>query len=190
MENVITRLPLLTVDELREFEQRPENRDRKFELIEGIIYEKMTASFLSSSVGLRLGQLLLNYLDENPIGRASGSDGGYILSDGNRYLPDIGYISKERLPESIDEEIPMAPDFAVEVKSPSNSRPELQQKALKYLQYGTRLVWIVYPNEQVVEVFKATAGPPEILAIKVGGTLDGGEVLPGFRVDVAEVFAG
>jgi Uma2 family endonuclease len=189
MENIATHLPILTVDDLRQLEQQPENHDRRLELIEGIIYEKMTASFLSSSIALNIGTILRAYLKENPIGRVSGADGAYILSPGNRYIPDIGYISRERMADRPASEVPMAPDFAIEVQSPSNSRQELQQKALKYLQYGTRLVWIVYPDEQVVEVFKPGEETPDIMVIKVGGTLDGGAVLPGFEVTVAEIFA-
>jgi hypothetical protein len=54
-----------------------------------------------------------------------------------------------------EREAPVPPDFAVEVKSPTDSKRELRRKAEKYMTYGTRLVWLVFPDEQVIEVYLA-----------------------------------
>jgi len=192
MERTSAHLQIYNVEELREFEARPENRQRHFELLEGIIYEKMIASILSSSLAMKIGAFILAYLDsrDDIDGTVTAPDGGFILSDTNKYMPDVGFISSQRLPEVPNAEVKMAPDLAVEVQSPSDSQKELQQQTLKYLQYGTPLVWIVYPEEQTVEVYRARESQrPQIDLLKLNDTLDGGVVLPGFELPVASIFS-
>jgi Uma2 family endonuclease len=68
----------------------------------------------------------------NDIGYVTGSDGGYILLDDDTFIPDVGYISKERLPVMPNCEAPVAPDLAIEVKSPLERKQTLWQKAETY----------------------------------------------------------
>ena len=103
-----------TLDEFHAFAERPENRDRLFELINGEIVEKM-ASFTPSRIAMRIGYLFSSYLDKNPIGYVTGADGSYILSPAYEFMPDVGYVSKERLPKEPEREVQGAPDLAVEV---------------------------------------------------------------------------
>jgi Uma2 family endonuclease len=77
------------------------------------------------------------------------------------------------------------PDLAVEVKSPSDSVRQLREKAEYYLQHGTRLVWLIFPAQRIIEVY--TLDEVEILI--EGDSLTGGDVLPGFSMPVADVFA-
>ena len=82
--------------------------------------------------------------------------------------------------------MPHLPDLAVEIKSPDDTVKEMREKAAYYLAHGVRLVWLVYPHKRLVEVYRPDADV-EILA--VGDVLTGGEVLPGFSIPVADVFA-
>jgi Uma2 family endonuclease len=73
--------------------------------------------------------------------------------------------------------------------SPTDSIKAAQRKALKYLSFGTRLVWVVYPDDQTVDVYRPAEG--ESATIQVFGvedTLDGGDVLPGFSLSVRDIF--
>jgi Uma2 family endonuclease len=137
-------------------------------------------------MALLIARFLLNYLDENPIGRVSGADGSYILSPGDEVMPDVGYISKLRMPEKPPRQVLMSPDLAVEVKSPTDSIRAVRDKAALYLAHGTQIVWLVFPETQRVEVYTADG---EILDVGISGTLDGGTVLPGFTLEVRRLFA-
>ena len=81
--------------------------------------------------------------------------------------------------------MPLAPDLAVEVLSPSDRMADAMSKITMYLQAGVRLVWLVDPASLTVTVFRQDAAPKSFGA---GESLDGGDVLPGFSVPVAEIF--
>ncbi len=174
-----------TVEEFFEIEDLPENVDKILELIDGEIVEKM-ASFTPSEIGINIAFALKLYLRENDIGRVTGEAGGYVMNAGNVFNPDVALILKARLPERPRRESPIAPDIAVEVKSPSDSKRGMRRKAEKYLASGTKIVWLVFPTEYVVEVY--TPADVEGQTISYDGVLDGGDVLPGFALKVAEVF--
>jgi Uma2 family endonuclease len=91
-------------------------------------------------------------------------------------LPSSGYV-------------PFAPDLAVEVVSPGNTADEMRKKIEKYMRYGTRLLWVVYPEQQKVDVFRPIAGQEaHVDFIDIDGVLDGGDVLPSFKLPLREVF--
>ncbi len=121
-------------------------------------------------------------------GRAGGSSGRFILPDGARIGPDAYWISDERwnaLPEEARTP-PFAaviPEFIVEVVSPSNRERELQYKVRLYLEGGARLVWVIYPANRLVAVYRPGA-EPEIL--QDPDVLGGGDVLPGFAFNVRQ----
>jgi Uma2 family endonuclease len=111
--------------------------------------------------------------------------------DRNR-RPDLAFVSAGRWP--IDRRPPrseawsMVPDLAVEVISPTNSATEVFEKVREYLAAGTRLVWVVYPLGAEIEVHDA-ANPSIIRRLTRADVLDGGDVLPGFRLELATLFA-
>lgn len=171
-----------TLAEFHAFAQRPENRERLFELINGEIVEKV-ASFTPSRIAARIARLIGNFSDD--LGYVTGADGSYILSPGYEVMPDAGYISKARLPHEPAREVEGPPDLAVEVKSPTDSKRELRQKAELYLRFGTQMVWLVFPEEQRVEVY---VPDDDVREFDINGVLDGGDTLPGFVLPVREIF--
>ena len=173
-----------TLAEFHKFAALPENRDRLFELINGEIVEKM-ASFSPSRIAMRIGYLFSSYLDKNEIGYVTGADGSYILSADYEFMPDVGYISKVTLPQEPEREVQGPPDLAVEVKSPTDSKRGLRQKAEDYLRFGTKIVWLVFPEEQRVEVYLPGH---DVREYSINDTLDGGDVLPGFTLPVRDIF--
>jgi Uma2 family endonuclease len=174
----------LTTSEFLEWSERPENRDRLFELIDGEVIEKV-ASFTPSRLAMRIGRFIGNYLDKNPIGYVTGADGSYVISDEDTFMPDVGYISKIRLREEPEREVPIPPDLAVEVRSPTDSKREMRRKAEKYIAAGTKLVWLIFPESQTVEVYYGKE-QDELLGVK--DSLTGYDVLPGFSLAVREIF--
>jgi Uma2 family endonuclease len=183
---MVAQKKALTYRDYQEFYELPENQGRIFELIEGELVEKMPGfepSNIASRINRRVGVFAE---DEHDLGYVTTADGGYILSDEDTFIPDVGYISKDRLPEEPECEAPVPPDFAVEVKSPTDSKRAMRRKAEKYLAHGTRLVWLVFPEDQEVEVYDARY--EDVKNIGIEGTLDGGDVLPGFTLAVKDIF--
>ena len=174
-----------TVDEFQEIESLPENAERILELIDGEIVEKMP-SFTPSRIASRIGRFIGNFADERNIGYVTGEAGGYLMAEGNVFNPDVGYISKARLPEEPEREVPIPPDMAVEVKSPTDSKRAMRRKAEKYLASGTRLVWLVFPDEQAVEIYTPDS---DVQLFGIEDVLNGGDVLPGFTLKVSDIFA-
>src|SRR5260370_27957279 len=105
-------------------------------------------------------------------------------------MPDIWFIwweqrrKRERATEPITG---LAPRVGVEVWSDSNTREEMELKRKEYFFAGTRLVWIVDPPRRVVEVYTA---PDQYVTLTEEQTLDGGDVLPGFKLPLRNLFSG
>ncbi len=101
--------------------------------------------------------------------------------------PDVAFVSQEKLAEvDLGEWLPFPPDLAVEVISEFDRAQDIRQKASSYMAHGTRLLWIVYPDQRIIDVYQP--GQP---ALTVGekDRLDGADVLPDFSVAVSEIFA-
>ena len=79
----------------------------------------------------------------------------------------------------------MIPNLAVEVVSPTNAADEILSKIHEYFRAGVELVWVIYPEHAEVYVY---TGPLDLHILGRTGILDGGKVLPGFQLPVAELF--
>jgi len=104
--------------------------------------------------------------------------------------PDVAFVSRERWPG--DRPIPrgkaawdVVPDLAVEVVSMSNFADEIVDKVAEYFRAGTRLVWVLYPSQDLVYAYDS---PESVRILSAGDELGGGAVLPGFRMPVASLF--
>lgn len=175
---------LLTLEDYHAICDLPENEGRILELIDGEIVEKM-ASFEPSQIASRINGFAFIFLLSHPIGYLTGEAGGYVMAPGHVYNPDVGFISKARLPDKPEREAPIPPDFAVEVKSPSDRKRAMRRKAERYLEFGTKLVWLVFPEEQLVEVYMPDQ---DVMVVGIDGVLDGGTILPGFSLAVRQIF--
>lgn len=174
-----------TVEEFDQFVDLPENADKLFEYIGGEIVEVPSNPFASKVAGVIFGELYI-FLKGKDWGHLTGEAGGYQVS-GERYAPDVAFISKTRQPQLATEGYnPNPPDLAVEVDFPSTykTQEELRIKVTNYLAAGT-VVWIVRPEIKVVEIHRP--GQP-FQRVSLEGTLDGGDVLPGFALPVKEIF--
>ena len=132
--------------------------------------------------------MLNNFVRPEGLGLVAGADGTIQLAINLVRIPDVAFFSMERLPggEIPGEPIPLlVPDLAVEVISKSNTPKEMAEKLEDYFEKGVRLVWFVRPRTRVVDVYTA---PDYFTRLTASMRLDGGDVLPGFSVQVGELF--
>jgi Uma2 family endonuclease len=163
--------------------------DARYELIDGELQILPGSGHNSSAIGTNLIIELGIYLKHNPIGVLTGENGGYLVRhDPDRmYCPDVGFLFNEHLDagKRFRRFAPYAPDFAIEVISPTDRRIEQEEKVLVYLAAGTRLVWLVDPNDETVTVFRPERPP---MSLGANGTLTGEDLFPGFTIPVAMIF--
>ena len=182
---MISEKKLYTSDEFWEFSNLPENQNRFFERVRGEIIEVSPSNTYSSAVAMLIGHHLLMFIQGKNLGYGTGEQGGYDLPEETTYAPDVAYISKER-----QAELPYrgftraAPELAVEVVSPGNTASEINRKVLDFLGAGKQLVWVVYPDTRTVNVHTSAGSR----TLREDDTLDGGDVLPGFRLRVRDIF--
>ncbi len=100
--------------------------------------------------------------------------------------PDVAFVMAGRLTGRIRGSVPLAPDLAVEVVSPTDKQFEVEEKALDYIAIGVRLVWVISPVTKVVEVYRPGQDKPSIYG--VNDELDGENVIPGFKLKVRDLF--
>jgi Uma2 family endonuclease len=176
---------LMTADELMAL---PDD-GWQYELIEGVLHRMSPAGTEASAIAIRIGGRLDAFAFERRLGKVTGADGGYFFDrdpDTVRAL-DVAFVRTDRLPPADQQRgySPVVPDLAVEVVSPGDSAREVAEKVAFYLAHGVPLVWVVRPRPRTVTVHPA-GGEPRVLG--EGDVLDGGDVLPGFRLRVADLF--
>jgi Uma2 family endonuclease len=186
MTTMVTTLPrLMTIEEVEAMGPEAE----RYELIRGVLRE---VEGMSEKHGMVAGRFLVYvgaFALENSLGEVFSSDTRYTLPGDppSWAAPDVSFISADRLPVADMKEgySRRIPNLAVEVKSPSNTLAEILEKIAAYLAAGVSLVWLVRPEQQTVTIFRQD-GPERVLGI--GDVLDGEDVLPGFRLPLADVF--
>ena len=181
-------LPVKTLSaaEFDQFVQLPENAEKLFEYIGGEVTE-VPSNPLASKISIVIASALFQFVTERQLGHVTGEAGGYLVS-GERYAPDVAFISKARQ-ESLATEgyNPTPPDLAVEVDLPSTyqSQRQLRIKVANYLAAGTE-VWLILPEVRQAEVY-APNQPVRRLSEK--DTLEGSGVLAGFSLPLMRLFA-
>src|SRR5258706_16357175 len=135
----------VTVEEFDRIAGLSENRDKRLEFIGGEVVEVVTnnyASWVASRILIAIG----GYIEAHHLGYTTGADGGYMVS-GERYIPDVAFISKARQSEPSHETYNTnPPDLAVEVVSPTDQPKGITDKVANYLSAG-KVVWVIYPDE-------------------------------------------
>ena len=166
--------------------------DKRYELIEGEIFDMAPPG---GEHGTLVGEIYyyLRLFDRERLLGMPTVDAGYHPPDDRSTLlsPDVAFTRVERAPKPFPRTwVPLMPDLAVEIKSPSNTLAELRRKAAIYLNHGSQLVWIILPASQSAEVHRLDApGEIHIDAIQPDGALSGEGVLPGFTLELATLFA-
>ena len=165
-----------------------EHDGHKCELVEGEIIMS-PVGMQHEYVGAILLQRLTEYVRKNRLGVVLGSSIGYRLKRGNVRSPDVSFISKNKLVgvKHPSKKFPhFAPDLAVEILSPDDTVEGLHQKIVEYFDNETKLVWVVNPEEQTVLVYHS---PQPDTILRISDQLQGENVVPGFTMQVADLFA-
>jgi Uma2 family endonuclease len=163
------------------------HEDRLCELMDGVLVEKTVGTY-ESYLAVLISRLLGNYVSEHELGIVLGADGMLRLWPGMVRIPDTCYISNARFPglESLKGIAQIVPDLAVEVISPHNTQQEMERKLSDYFTAGVRAVWYVYPDAKQVAVYRSL---DDAHTLDEHDTLDGGDVVPGFRLELQRLFA-
>jgi Uma2 family endonuclease len=163
--------------------------DHRYDLIKGELRRMSPAGSEHGALDARLTGAVGQYVEEHDLGEVFGAETGFKLASNPDTVlgPDLAFVSNERIPPS---GIPVAywpgaPDLAVEVVSPGNSRREIEEKITEYLAAGVRLVWIISPKRRTVTIYRANTEP---VTLHESDTLDGQDVIPGFQYSVARIF--
>lgn len=160
-----------------------------FELVDGEPREN-PRSDLTSWLGGELFRLMANFVVQHGLGRVYPQETGIqVWQDAPARVrkPDAMFISAARLQPRGDGWVTVAPDLAVEIVSPNDLAQSVERKVGEYRAAGIPLVWVIYPDTRTAYVY-ARGRPVE--TIDETGTLDGRDILPGFSLPLAELFAG
>lgn len=163
------------------------SRRRLYELVDGTLVEK-GMGHRESFLAMELGYLLRDFLQRNDLGYCTTADDLVRIMPHLVRGPDVSFVSWKTRPEKVvpQEQISkQVPDLAVEILSPSNTRVEMQIKLKEYFLGGVQMVWIIDPRTRMAESYEA---PDDKVIIPADGILDGGDVLPGFRLPLAKLF--
>jgi Uma2 family endonuclease len=180
---------MATIDEITTAEQLFKANLQHCELIRGELVMMSPAGFDHGRFAWRIGTKLDNFVTSRGLGVMVSAEAGFqIARDPDTVrAPDVAFVRAERIPPGgVKGFFQGPPDIAVEVVSPGDRASEVMAKAQDWLQAGCLIVLVVDPETRTITVYRS---PSEIAVLSEADTLTGGDVLPGFSVLVAEVFA-
>jgi len=181
----MTTTRLYTVEDIAAL---PDDAHR-YDLIRGELVCMPPAGYEHGSVAMSIGARIWNFVREHGLGTVFAAETGFILRrDPDSLLaPDVAFVRAGRLDHERDRQgfARIAPDLAVEVISPSERAGKIRDKVEEYLATGVRLLWLLNSRRRTVTVH-APGRAPRILTEQ--DELDGEDVLPGFRLRVADIF--
>jgi Uma2 family endonuclease len=164
--------------------------DLLYEVIDGRIVEKPPMGAFECAFASILIEYLAPFLRDTRVGRLHSEmlfDLGPAVT--RRRRPDLAFVSSQRWPR--ERRVPyaeawaMVPDLAIEIISPSNAAEQVVEKLDDYFRAGVRRVWVIYPVQQKVYDH---ISPTRANILTRDDALDGGEILPGFRLPLADLF--
>jgi Uma2 family endonuclease len=160
----------------------------RHELVGGELRRMAPAGFRHGAVAVRLAVLLDEFVRPRGLGTVVGAETGFVLErDPDTVLvPDAAFVAADRVPADQRPFAALAPDLVVEIVPPSDRARRVAEKAVLWLEAGSRLVWVVDPERQTISVHRPGA---EATTLTAPDDLEGGDVLPGLRAPVADLFA-
>jgi Uma2 family endonuclease len=161
----------------------------RYELVRGQLIAMPPAGNIHGDRTMRLGWRLAQHVESNGLGVVYAAETGFKLTSNPDTVrgADIAFVSKRRLEDVGDVEgyCPGAPDLAVEVISPRDTYTEVEEKIAEYLQAGAKAIWVVNPRRRTVTIYRSLS---DITMLTEQDMLEGGDVIPGFRCRVSDVF--
>lgn len=162
----------------------------RHELIKGDLITMTPAGFGHGAVVLKIAGPLWQHVESRKLGLVLAAETGFRLASNPDTVraPDVSFVRRDRLPEGglTTAFFAGAPDLAVEVLSPDDRVFDVEQKIADWLAAGASAVWVVNPKSRTIAIHRPDNAPQTLV---VPDTLDGGDVVPGFRLPVADIFA-
>jgi Uma2 family endonuclease len=160
------------------------------ELVDGELVMSPKNDFFHGDICSELVGALREFAKRHRLGAVLDSSTGFRMNNLNVRAPDVSFVSRARLKaegfrRSTRRFFPGAPDLAVEVLSPNNTREEIDGRLMDFFSSGTRVAWIIDPEAQRVEVCHSFT---ERRMAGSGSFLEGEDLLPGFRYPIADLF--
>jgi len=164
--------------------------EKRYEIIDGRKVGKPPMGQIQILVAGLLVQILGGFTRTHQLGRVAPEFLFRVDSKGKKKrAPDVAFVSYARLPRDFKvgskDGFDVAPELAIEVISPSNKVSEVTAKIREYFEVGVLRVWVVHPADRLVYVYES---PKKVSILGDGDELDGGELLPGFKLSLAELF--
>ena len=168
------------------FELCQQNRELRFErTAKGEILIMPPTGGETSNRNFEIAVQLGIWNKQNKLGKAFDSNGGFTLPNGAVRAPDVSWVRRERwealTPQQRQKFLPLCPDFVVELRSPSDSLKETQEKMQEYIDNGARLGWLIDPQTRRVEIYRPNQ---DVEILENPATVPGEDVLPGFVLDL------
>ncbi len=161
----------------------------RYELIRGELIKMAPASHAHGRQASRISMRLGTFVEHNNLGETYAAETGFVLARNPDHVlaPDAAFVRGERADDARDVSgyFPGAPDLAVEVISPSDRYIEVEEKVADWLQSGSLMVIVVNPRNRTVRVHT----PGGVIELTEADTLDGGDVVPGWSMPVADIFS-
>lgn len=170
-----------------EFMALPDDGDH-YEIVDGELVVMANSGVEHGYIATILVMFLASFVRSHKLGIICDSSTAFTMKLGNKRSPDVSFIAKERLQGL--KRLPQgswqgAPDLAIEILSPNNTVAEIHLKIVEYFENGTRLVWVINPEEQYVLVYHK---PQPDKLLQITDHLDGEDIIPGFALAVSELF--
>lgn len=182
---MIVDAKLMTAEEF--LHQAPQ--DKRSELVRGEMIVMDPAGWEHGDLAGNIYGFLWEHVRKNNLGRVFAAETGFVLKHDPDTVraPDAAFVSNERFAAQKRRHgfFDGAPDLAVEVASPSETSDDIQDKVIDYLEAGTRMVIYLHPRTKTITLYYSL---DHIRVLTLKDTLDGGDVLPGFRVPLTEIF--
>jgi Uma2 family endonuclease len=176
---------LFTAEDYRNL---PETGPR-YQLVEGDLIMAPSPNRYHQEISRNLEFILCAYLKENPIGKVYHAPFDVYLDEHNVPQPDILFVSKERYGILTPQGAAGAPELIVEILSPSTARLDLDQKRKTYARHGVIELWIIVPETRQVQIYRLQEQPERPAAIYERADVFESPLLPGLRIQAADVFA-
>lgn len=161
-----------------------------YEVVDNELVMSPKNNFSHGDICAQLSKALSIFADRHRLGKVLDSSTGFWMKNRNCRAPDISFVSRNRIiaagfRRSTQSFFRGAPDLAVEVLSPNSTRRDMDRRLEDFFESGTRLAWIIDPENERAEVCHGTT---DRALIASGGILDGEDVLPGFQFPIADLF--
>jgi Uma2 family endonuclease len=161
----------------------------RYELVKGELRKMAPTGDEHGDITMELAALLHRHVKENRLGKIYAEETGFKLeSDPDTVrAPDIAFVTRDRFEKTgrLRGFRSGAPDLAVEVLSPGDRVSRVEGKVAQWLEGGARMVWVVSPRLHTVTVYRSLT---DIVTLTENDKLDGADVVPGFQMNIAEIF--